>query len=86
MYSRSVLKKYWYVIRDPLHKIDRKELFFMEFTYIITKNNKPLAGFTDFIDACNYKSILFNTNRTAGYKDKYEIIDTRIKKLETNRS
>lgn len=58
----------------------------MKFTYIITKNNKPLAGFTDFIDACNYKSILYNINRTAGYKDKYEIIDTRTKELETNRA
>ena len=47
------------------------------FTYIITKNNKPVAGFTTYIDACTYKDILTNISRTAGYRDKFKIIDTR---------
>lgn len=47
----------------------------MNFRFIITKNNRPVAGFTNFIDACTYKDILININRTAGYKDKYQIID-----------
>lgn len=46
----------------------------MKFTYIVTKNNQPIAGFTTFNDACIYKDMLVNLTRTAGYKDKYKII------------
>ena len=53
------------------------------FTHVITKNNQPLAGFTNFIDACNYKDILININRTAGYKDKFKIIDTHTTNIKS---
>lgn len=60
----------------------RKEID-MNFTFIITKNNKPVAGFTTYIDACTYKDILININRTAGYKDKFKIIDTRTTNIKS---
>ncbi len=48
----------------------------MKFTYIVTKNNQPIAGFTNFNDACLYKEMYVNLTRTAGYKDKFKIINT----------
>lgn len=34
------------------------------------KNNRPIAGFATYIDACTYKDILVNISRTVGYRDK----------------
>ncbi len=53
------------------------------FTYIITKNNKLVAGFTTYIDACTYKDILTNISHTAGYRDKFKIIDTRTTNIKS---
>lgn len=50
----------------------------MEFTFIVTKNNQPVAGFTNYIDACTYKDILINLTRMTGYRDKFKILETRI--------
>lgn len=55
----------------------------MDFTYIIMKNNRPIAGFATYIDACTYKDILVNISRTVGYRDKFKIIDTRTTNIKS---
>lgn len=55
----------------------------MNFRFIIIKNKQPIAGFGNYIDACNYKDILTNINHTAGYKDKFKIIDTRTTDIKS---
>lgn len=50
----------------------------MEFTYIVTKNNQPIAGFITFNDACIYKDMCINITHIAGYKDRFRIIKNDI--------
>lgn len=52
----------------------------MNFQFVVFQGSKPIAGFADFITACNYKEMMTHIIRMAGYKDRFQIKDTSKEK------
>ncbi len=49
----------------------------MSFRFIVFQNDKAIAGFNNYNSACTYKELIQNINRTAGYRDRFQITDTK---------